>query len=118
MALAARAIHCELRSPKPALPRREQPAPVQVAVPKPKSADSEGTKIVLQPRLCNLRSYGSDRVGLIRTKREGGDGGHEVSPFFAILSEYIESSRNSHDFEIMSGRLAMVSFYRNRSLGN
>jgi hypothetical protein len=32
-----------------------------------------------------------------------------VSPFFETLSEYIESSKKSRDFEIISGRLAMVS---------
>lgn len=107
MASAARAIRSELRSTKPVIQRREPLAPVQVQVPKSKPSDSDGTKVLLQPRLCNLRSYGSDRVGVIRTRRDGGDG---VSPFFATLSEYIESSRKSHDFEIISGRLAMVSF--------
>ncbi|KAG6657454.1 hypothetical protein I3843_04G084700 [Carya illinoinensis] len=107
MASAARAIHSELRSTKPVLQRREPLAPVQVQVPKSKPADSDRTKVVLQPRLCNLRSYGSDRVGVIKTRRDGGEG---VSPFFAILSEYIDSSRKSHDFEIISGRLAMIVF--------
>ncbi|KAE7998181.1 hypothetical protein FH972_002750 [Carpinus fangiana] len=114
MASSARAIRCELRSQKPALTRREPavPVPVQVQVPvtRAKPAESDGAKIVLQPRLCNLRSYGSDRVGVIRTRRDGGDGGGDVSPFFATLSEYIESSRKSHDFEIISGRLAMMIF--------
>jgi hypothetical protein len=114
MASSARAIRCELRSQKPGLTRREPavpvPVPVQVPVTKAKPAESDGAKIVLQPRLCNLRSYGSDRVGVIRTRRDGEDGGRGVSPFFATLSEYIESSRKSHDFEIISGRLAMVSF--------
>jgi hypothetical protein len=112
MASTARAIHCGLRSQNPALTRREPAVPVQVQVPAPKAkpADSDGAKIVLQPRLCNLRSYGSDRFGVIRTRRDGGDGVGDVSPFFATLSEYIESSKKSHDFEIISGRLAMVSF--------
>lgn len=112
MASVARAIHCELSSQKPALTRREPavPAQFQVPVPKAKPADADGAKILLQPRLCNLRSYGSDQTGVIRTRREGADVGGNVSPFFATLSEYIESSKKSHDFEIISGRLAMVSF--------
>ncbi|KAJ0097121.1 hypothetical protein Patl1_27547 [Pistacia atlantica] len=31
------------------------------------------------------------------------DGGDEVSPFFETLSDYIESSKKSQDFEIISG---------------
>lgn len=112
MASSARAIHCGVRSQKPALTRREPAVPVQIQVPLPKTkpADSDGAKIVLQPRLCNLRSYGSDRVGVIRTRRDGGDEVGDVSQFFATLSEYIESSKKSHDFEIVSGRLAMIIF--------
>lgn len=118
MALTARAIHSELKSPKPAVSRREPADPVQVQIPvqKPKPVvNTDGGKmnnIVLQPRLCTLRSYGSDRGGVIKTRRDGGDGpesGADVSQFFAILSEYIESSQKSQDFEIISGRLAMVS---------
>ncbi|GMY11259.1 stress enhanced protein 2, chloroplastic [Fagus crenata] len=118
MALAARAIHCELKTPKPAVLRRDPvgPGPAQVPVPKPKPVvDTESGKIniVLQPRLCTLRSYGSDRVGVIKTRRDGGDGldsGADVSTFFATLSEYLESSKKSQDFEIISGRLAMIVF--------
>ncbi|KAK9272807.1 hypothetical protein L1049_003185 [Liquidambar formosana] len=107
MATAARAIHCRLPSPKPAAPRREPAAPVVRIRPADSGNDNNG-KIQLQPRLCNLRSYGSDRGGLLRTRREGG--GDEVSPFFEKLNEYIESSKKSHDFEIISGRLAMMVF--------
>ncbi|KAK7844673.1 stress enhanced protein 2, chloroplastic [Quercus suber] len=119
MALTARAIHSELKSPKPAVSRREPAGPVQVQIPvqKPKPVvNTDGGKmnnIVLQPRLCTLRSYGSDRGGVIKTRRDGGDGpesGADVSQFFAILSEYIESSKKSQDFEIISGRLAMIVF--------
>lgn len=66
---------------------------------------------MLQPRLCTLRSYGSEsRDGVVRAPLGGGGGGDGVSPFFTSLAEYIESSRKSHDFEIVSGRLAMVAF--------
>lgn len=33
-----------------------------------------------------------------------------VSPFLASLSDYIQNSKNSYDFEIFSGRLAMIAF--------
>ena len=106
-AATTRVTHCELRPARPAVRGREPSGPVQVTIPKPKAVEAEGanTNIVLQPRLCTLRSYGSDRFGVIKTPREGGD---DVSPFFAALSDYIESSKKSQDFEIISGRLAMV----------
>ncbi|KAK7318539.1 hypothetical protein RJT34_03242 [Clitoria ternatea] len=104
MASVARVAHCQMRPVRPAVRAREQGGPAQVAIPKPKVAEAEGanTNIILQPRLCNLRSYGSDRAGLIKSD--------DVSPFFATLSDYIESSKKSHDFEIISGRLAMMVF--------
>ncbi|KAL9329690.1 hypothetical protein ACSQ67_004693 [Phaseolus vulgaris] len=106
---AARVTHCELRPARTAVRGRELGGPVQVTIPKPKAVEAEGANanIVLQPRLCTLRSYGSDRFGVIKTRREGGD---EVLPFFAALSDYIESSKKSQDFEIISGRLAMMVF--------
>lgn len=106
-AATTRVTHCELRPARPAVRGREPSGPVQVTIPKPKAVEAEGTNanIVLQPRLCTLRSYGSDRFGVIKAPRDGGD---DVSPFFAALSDYIESSKKSQDFEIISGRLAMV----------
>lgn len=41
--------------------------------------NADKVKIVLQPRLCTLRSYSSDIAGLMKPKRGGGDA---VSPFF------------------------------------
>ncbi|KAF7840018.1 Stress enhanced protein 2, chloroplastic [Senna tora] len=106
MASAARVPHCQFRPLGPAVRSREQPVPVPR--PKPKPADPEiGSNIVLQPRLCTLRSYGSDGLGVVKSRKEGDD---DVSPFFATLSEYIESSKRSQDFEIISGRLAMMVF--------
>ncbi|KAJ0961658.1 hypothetical protein J5N97_000875 [Dioscorea zingiberensis] len=110
MAMAARAIYCELspqRSPSP--PPRRDPSSSSTSAAPPGRRSAESGKIVLQPRLCTLRSYGSEsRDGIVRAPL-GGDGGG-VSPFFASLAEYIESSRKSHDFEIVSGRVAMVAF--------
>ncbi|EEF33719.1 stress enhanced protein 2, chloroplastic [Ricinus communis] len=110
----ARAIHCELGAQKPAVLRKEPAISVQVpaAASKIKVAAGAGEqdfneKIMLQPRLCTLRSYGEDRVAVVKNRKDGGDG---VSPFFETLSEYIESSKKSHDFEIISGRLAMIVF--------
>ncbi|KAI9093420.1 hypothetical protein K1719_027434 [Acacia pycnantha] len=46
------------------------------------------------PRLSNLRAYGSDRVGVIKTRNDGEDSADDVSPFF----------------ETISGRLTMMVF--------
>ncbi|KAK7399476.1 hypothetical protein VNO78_10659 [Psophocarpus tetragonolobus] len=104
MASTTRLVHCELRSARPPV-RPAGPVQVQATIPiaKTKAKDKAEANIVLQPRLCTLRSYASDRAGLIKTRKD-------VSPFFATLSDYIESSKKSHDFEIISGRLAMMVF--------
>ncbi|XP_078429632.1 stress enhanced protein 2 [Wolffia australiana] len=68
---------------------------------------AESSKVVLQPRVANLRSYTSKEMAseaLIKPD----DG--EISTFFASLADYIDSSRKSQDFETLSGRLAMVAF--------
>lgn len=75
--------------------------------PMPNSSSDNG-KIVLQPRLCTLRTYASD--GMIKIKNSTNGEHIEVSPFFATLSDYIESSKKSQDFEIIFGRLAMIVF--------
>lgn len=113
MASTARITHCQLRPPTPSSrPLPEKPGPVQFSIPKPKPTEPEGlnTNILLQPRLCTLRSYGSDPIGaIIKTRKENTQVSDDVSSFFATLSEYIESSKKSQDFEIISGRLAMVT---------
>ncbi|PIN13804.1 hypothetical protein CDL12_13575 [Handroanthus impetiginosus] len=95
---AVRPVFCQLRAEKQALPEFQK-----LKVPEA-PADSNG-KIVLQPRVCTLRSFGDDRGAVIKTNRE-----NEVSRFFEILSDYVESSKKSHDFEIITGRLAMIVF--------
>ncbi|KAL9241482.1 hypothetical protein vseg_015592 [Gypsophila vaccaria] len=107
-----RVIHCEIQPPVP----KQQAA----ASPRLGSESSDQVKIMLQPRLCTLRSYAPSPRGLgviktlTRSKDYGGDvgvGGEELmSPFFANLYEYIESSKKSQDFEIITGRLAMIVF--------
>lgn len=111
--MATRALRCELRAPKllgAAVSRRPEGAEIsqaRVSVARPAAESESGGKIMLQPRMCNLRSYGSDPIAVMKTRRDGGD---EASPFFETLSEYIESSKKSQDFEIISGRLAMIVF--------
>ncbi|KAK9111126.1 hypothetical protein Scep_018645 [Stephania cephalantha] len=111
MAAAARAMLCEVKARKSGVERGESSKVSfnRVAI---RAGDSSGSssddqKIVLQPRVCTLRSYGSDRAGLVARNR-----GEEerVSRFFASLSEYVENSRKTQDFEIISGRLAMLVF--------
>ncbi|TKW06865.1 hypothetical protein SEVIR_7G268700v4 [Setaria viridis] len=110
MAAAARAIVCEM-APQKVAAAASVPAP-------PKKRDAG--KVVLQPRLCTLRSYGAgsgvvtrrilagEEEGSGAADSAGGSGA--ASPFFASLADYIESSRKSQDFETISGRLAMVAF--------
>ncbi|KAJ0097129.1 hypothetical protein Patl1_27549 [Pistacia atlantica] len=107
MASVARAILCQLDSQKPAVDNQGQPllGPVQIPRLKVGEAETVNNKIVLQPRLRTLRSYGSDKAGLTKMEKDGGD---EVPPFFETLSDYIESSKKSPDFEIISSRLTMV----------
>ncbi|XP_050208382.1 stress enhanced protein 2, chloroplastic [Mercurialis annua] len=111
--VVARAIHCELSVEKPAVSRKELAVSVQVPVVGNKTnkvgaSELENGKILLQPRLCTLRSYGEDGFAVVKSRKDGGD--EVVSPFFETLSEYIESSKKSRDFEIISGRLAMIVF--------
>ncbi|KAI9165567.1 hypothetical protein LWI28_016555 [Acer negundo] len=117
MATVARVIHCELGHQRPVGRRSElvgsagQAPRMRVGEAQSSTSPStvENGKTVLQPRLCTLRSYGSDKAAVIKTRRDGG--GDDVSlTFFETLSEYIESSKESHDFEIISGRLAMMVF--------
>ena len=114
MAAAARAIICEL-APQKVSSTTAAAAAAGPAAPKKRDA---GTKVVLQPRLCTLRSYGAGSGVVTRRILAGEEdgsgaadsgGGSAASPFFASLANYIESSRKSQDFETISGRLAMVS---------
>ncbi|KAJ9541088.1 hypothetical protein OSB04_027594 [Centaurea solstitialis] len=121
MALAVKPIVCRLNPNKPVV-RRDEPAmaPPFSSLPVQKRrltetaavTTTENAKILLQPRVCTLRSYGSDPSGVMRIRTADGDDGDgdEVSQFFEKLSEYIESSKKSQDFEIISGRLAMIVF--------
>ncbi|KFK32850.1 hypothetical protein AALP_AA6G295100 [Arabis alpina] len=110
MAMATRTIRCQLPS---LITRCESSEPIkQIQIQqRPRGGDlAENGKIVLQPRLCTLRSYGSE---MVVTRKDGGDGGSETeiaSPFFETLTDYIESSKKSQDFETISGRLAMIVF--------
>ncbi|EPS72792.1 stress enhanced protein 2, partial [Genlisea aurea] len=97
MTLATRAALFRIKSEKEAAQRAEPPAVGSL---------SKG-KIVLQPRVCTLRAFGEDRGGVIKAKT---DENYQVSRFFETLSDYIESSRKSQDFEIITGRLAMIVF--------
>uniref|UniRef100_M8BT47 Stress enhanced protein 2, chloroplastic n=1 Tax=Aegilops tauschii TaxID=37682 RepID=M8BT47_AEGTA len=98
-AAVARAIVCEA-------------APQRAAPPSQQKQQTRRDKIVLQPRLSTLRSYGADGSSAVTRKRLPGEALERGAPppFFASLADYIESSRKSQDFETISGRLAMVAF--------
>ncbi|PKA66605.1 Stress enhanced protein 2, chloroplastic [Apostasia shenzhenica] len=103
---ATTAIICELLTPAEGISDRKKNMPA--AIQRLRSAADQspsGGKVLLQPRLCNLRSYGS---GAIRSPAR--DSGSDASSFFASLANYVESARHSHEFEIVSGRLAMIAF--------
>lgn len=114
--MATRAIR---PSPRLSVTRCESSEPIkQIQIQqRPRGGDSaENGKIVLQPRLCTLRSYGSEMIVAKKDGVIGGGGGDEgsevelASPFFETLTDYIESSKKSQDFETISGRLAMVKY--------
>ncbi|KAL8047241.1 hypothetical protein ABFX02_08G227400 [Erythranthe guttata] len=95
------------RAEKPAVPEFQKLKSAE-KLQLPAAAPEYGNgKIVLQPRLSTLRSYGGERVVqvVLKSGRE-----NEVSRFFEILSDYVETYNRSRDFEIISGRLAMIIF--------
>ncbi|MQM16653.1 hypothetical protein Taro_049612 [Colocasia esculenta] len=113
-----RAIACELAPEKAAMAKRASRPPSVAANPAPRiqpaDPSPEGARIVLQPRVTNLRSYGAgasrEAAVVISSPRREVPGGGYFSPFYASLADYIESSRRSQDFETLSGRLAMLVF--------
>ncbi|VVB02471.1 unnamed protein product [Arabis nemorensis] len=113
MAMATRAIRCQLPSLITRCDSSEPIKQIQIQQ-RPRGSDlAENGKILLQPRLCTLRSYGSEMVVARKDGGYGGGGGSETeiaSPFFETLTDYIESSKKSQDFETISGRLAMIVF--------
>ncbi|KZV14115.1 stress enhanced protein 2, chloroplastic [Dorcoceras hygrometricum] len=105
MALAARPAFCRLMAEKTEV--EIQKAKV-VEVPAQAQVSETYGKIVLQPRLCTLRSFAGERGGVMKQSKNSSN--VDVSRFFETLSDYIESSKKSRDFEIISGRLAMIIF--------
>lgn len=61
---------------------------------------SSGSKVLLPPRMCTLREFGEGMVAV--------DSDARVSSFFESLAANIEFSSRVQDWEILSGRLAMV----------
>ncbi|KAF3324287.1 stress enhanced protein 2 [Carex littledalei] len=100
-------IVCELSSPQKSASAVKRDLHLQ----KLRSANptTEAAKIMLQPRLCTLRSYGPETRDAV-VKLTGQSDNNNTSQFFASLADYIESSKKSHDFETISGRLAMIVF--------
>ncbi|KAG8383451.1 hypothetical protein BUALT_Bualt04G0014600 [Buddleja alternifolia] len=104
----ARPVFSQLRAEKAAAPEIQKLKVVELLSPAADSITNGGkiNNIVLQPRVCTLRSYGEDR-GAAAVMKAGVGENHR---FFEVLSDYIESSKKSHDFEILTGRLAMIVF--------
>ncbi|XP_031476426.1 stress enhanced protein 2, chloroplastic [Nymphaea colorata] len=99
--VASQSFFCELQQ-KPASPKKDL-AVTRVRI--PDASSPENSKIMLQPRLCNLRTYGAPSSGLLKAREDS-----RVSPFFDSLSAYIDNSRKTEFVEILSGRLAMIAF--------
>ncbi|KAM7276118.1 hypothetical protein ACFE04_017984 [Oxalis oulophora] len=116
MATVVRTLHCSLEKPRPSVPVK--PEPTNLIIQRGNNNNNNKLlennnigKIVLQPRLCTLRSYGPGVM--MKTRKvdvDGGDVFQASSAFFETLSEYIESTRKSRDFETISGRFAMIVF--------
>ncbi|KAI5063734.1 hypothetical protein GOP47_0022281 [Adiantum capillus-veneris] len=60
------------------------------------------SKVTLPPRMCSLREFGEGMVAV--------DSDAKVSNFFELLAANIELSYKVQDWEILSGRLAMMVF--------
>ncbi|KAF5202646.1 Stress enhanced protein 2 protein [Thalictrum thalictroides] len=102
----ARAIFCESQTQKSISSNKELVVRKLIT-----GSSNDNDKIVLQPRVCTLRSFSSNGPGQVKTRRDvDDDASIRVSSFFASLSEYIENSRKTQDYEIISGRFAMVVF--------
>eukprot|EP00250_Pteridium_aquilinum_P010388 c19350_g1_i1 orf=562-1230(-) len=63
---------------------------------------TSGSKVTLPPRICTLREFGE---GMVAVESDA-----EVSTFFESLAANIEFSAKFQDWEILSGRLAMMVF--------
>ncbi|MCO5569659.1 hypothetical protein L7F22_023375 [Adiantum nelumboides] len=61
-----------------------------------------GPKVFLPPRMCSLREFGE---GMIAVESDA-----KVSNFFELLAANIELSYKVQDWEVLSGRLAMMVF--------
>ncbi|MCO5561461.1 hypothetical protein L7F22_015082 [Adiantum nelumboides] len=61
-----------------------------------------GPKVFLPPRMCSLREFGEGMIAV--------DSDAKVSNFFELLAANIELSYKVQDWEILSGRLAMMVF--------
>ncbi|MCO5592528.1 hypothetical protein L7F22_046531 [Adiantum nelumboides] len=61
-----------------------------------------GSKVILPPRMCSLREFGEGMISV--------DSDAKVSSFFELLAANIEFSYKVKDWEILSGRLAMMVF--------
>ena len=70
------------------------------------SSVSPSAKIVLPPRLCTLREFGD---GMVAVDDVDSASETNVSNFFQSLAANIELSAKVQDWEILSGRLAMVT---------
>ncbi|KAH7843178.1 hypothetical protein Vadar_013582 [Vaccinium darrowii] len=89
----SRLVFCELKSEKPATTVQVQKLIRGCDVSPP--ATTGNVNIVLQPRLCTLRSYGSDQVGVMKLRKDGG----AVSSFFPTLSDYIRELEEDEQFK-------------------
>eukprot|EP01018_Ginkgo_biloba_P037680 Gb_33761 [translate_table: standard] len=66
--------------------------------------NNKDSKIVLPPRVCTLRAFGKSGDGIVKAEPD------RMSSFFNSLLASIDHSAKIKDWEILSGRLAMIVF--------
>ncbi|GLJ50627.1 hypothetical protein SUGI_1078510 [Cryptomeria japonica] len=66
--------------------------------------NNKDAKIMLPPRLCTLRAFGKSADGMVKAEPD------RMSSFFTSLAASIDHSNKIKDWEILSGRMAMIVF--------
>lgn len=80
-------------------------AEVKLSLPRSSIVDGYGPKVNLPPRICTLREFRKFGEEIFAVESD-----EALSAFFKSLAASIEFSAKIQDWEILSGRLAMIVF--------